>query len=189
LILNPQTGPKNCCKELQITSIKSLSRNRLFNYYYETPSARKISFADIGLNMGLGQIFVYSNKYFGTKLPSTPSWHLGFLRQVKNSPEKGNLIPLQGYLIFSPLFISLIFFAFLGFLCGFFYKTASSNLWSLSIYSWFAAALFMVHSGGGFFATTKFFPALMYIWPFLLFFATKLFFFSVTKMNAYTTKN
>ncbi|MBP7078400.1 MAG: hypothetical protein KBA77_02535, partial [Synergistales bacterium] len=152
-----------------------------FNYYYETPSYRKITFEDIGLNMGLGQIFIYSNKYFGTKLRYTPSWHHGFLRQVKNSSEKGNVVPLQTYLIYLPLFLSLAFFSFLGFLCGFLFKVASSNLWGLSIYSWFAASLFMVHSGGGFFATTKFFPAMMYIWPFLLFYSIKDFFLAVAK--------
>jgi len=140
--------------------------NIYFNEMYKSDKA-SYDLVDIFRHFGFGSIMFYMDKYIGTN----------FLKHVKPSPfynqlqdytRYGNLSSFYGKFIKVPYLFAIIFIFFLGLLNRIIYNNAYNNLFFLSIYSWFAASNFMSFTGLGYFASTRFIPAVLFIWPFLL---------------------
>ena len=117
--------------------------------------------------MGFSSIRLYFDRYFGFEYQ--PVARMLFYEQANNVHAYGNTHTLYGQLIYLPVAFGVAFIPFLGFLIGRIYRLASKNLFFLSMHAWFCAATFMAFAGGGHFTTTRIFPAMLFIWPFLLF--------------------
>lgn len=124
---------------------------------------------DISQSLGLSSIRVYLMRYFGFDFQ--PTDHMIFYLQALNAPINGNTHTLHGQLVYLPMFLLFPFLLFLGFVMGFFYRKAPENLFYISIHCWFSAATFLSFAGAGHFTTTRFFPAMLFIWPFLFVFS------------------
>lgn len=120
---------------------------------------------DISVSMGLGSIRVYLMSYLD--IDFQPINRMIFYLQATNAPIYGNTHTLHGQLAYLPMYLLFPFQLFLGILIGFFYRKAPENLFYLSIHCWFSAATFLSFAGAGHFTTTRFFPAMLFIWPLL----------------------
>ena len=125
------------------------------------------SFDDLFQSMGFSSIRVYMDRYFG--LGFEPYDRMIFYVQAENAHVYGNTHSLYGQLVYLPLVVGIPFIFCLGLLIGRMYRLASSNLFYLSIHCWLSAATFLSFAGAGHFTTTRFFPALLFIWPFLIY--------------------
>ncbi|SMO66090.1 hypothetical protein SAMN06265173_108133 [Thalassovita litoralis] len=134
-----------------------------------SPEFATDGFDDITQSLGLGSIRVYLMKYFGFEFQ--PTERMIFYSQALNAWINGNTHTLYGQLVYLPMFLLFPFLLFLGFLMGFFYRKAPKNLYYISIHCWFSAATFLSFAGAGHFTTTRFFPAMLFIWPFLFVFS------------------
>jgi len=119
-------------------------------------------------DLGFGQIMQYIDKYFNTNL-YLPIKNNNFLPQIEGIDEEGNMSSIYISVFKNPLLIGLIYMFFLGFLSKKLMKTSAKSIFAMSCYCFFSAANFLSFSGGGHFATTRFFPALLFIWPFIVF--------------------
>jgi len=117
-------------------------------------------------DLGFGQIELYLDKYLGTKLYE-PLIGKGFLQQIKGIDVEGNMSSIYLAGINNNPIIGIIYFIFLGYISKKLMKTANYNIFYMSIFAFFSAANFLAFSGGGHFSTTRFFPAMIYIWPFI----------------------
>jgi hypothetical protein len=117
--------------------------------------------------LGFSSILLYLDKYFDLFLSSNISF-FDFLSQSKNEVIYGNTSTLYGPLTIIPFLVAIVYLFFLGFLSRIIYNQAASSLFFMSVYSWISAATFLSFATGGHFSTTRFFPALLFIWPFLL---------------------
>jgi len=124
-------------------------------------------FVDVFRRLGFGSIMFYMDKYLGTDflkhIPPAP-----FYNQLQDYIRYGNLASFYARFTKLPYLLGIFYCFFLGLLNRFVYNHAFKSLFFLSIYSWFAAASFMSFAGTGYFASTRFIPAILYIWPFLL---------------------
>lgn len=140
--------------------------NIYFNEMYESDKS-SYDLVDIFRHFGFGSIMFYMDKYLKTDfLKHTRPFP--FLNQLKDYSRYGNLASFYGTFTKVPYLIAVFFAFFLGLLNRFIYNGAHKSLFFLSIYSWFAASNFMAFAGAGYFASTQFIPAVLFIWPFLL---------------------
>lgn len=116
--------------------------------------------------MGLSSIWVYLDRYLGWEF--SPDLRMIFYLQTKNAYVYGNTHTLYGQLLYLPVMLFIPFVFALGLLIGGVYRLAAHNLFWLSVHCWMSAATFLSFAGAGHFTTTRFFPALLFIWPFLL---------------------
>jgi len=124
------------------------------------------AFSELLRSMGLGSILDYISEYFGIKFQQGQGFE--FRSQASNAIIYGNTSTYYGRLTFLPMSVLLPFWIALGVLVGKIYQKASGSIFYLSIHAWFSAATFLSFSTGGHFVTTRMFPALLFIWPFLL---------------------
>ena len=120
-------------------------------------------------DLGFGQIEQYIDKYLKTKLYEPPAKN-GFLQQIKGIDEEGNMASVYLAGINNNPIIGIIFFLFLGYVSKKLMNSSNNSIFYMSIFCFFSAANFLAFSGGGHFATTRFFPAMIYIWPFIFFY-------------------
>ena len=118
-------------------------------------------------DLGFGQIMIYIDKYLNTNLYQEPI-NSGFLNQIEGIEEEGNMSSIYLTVVKNPILIGESMLFILGALSSILRKYSINNLFFMSSLCFFSAANFLSFSGGGHFATTRFFPALLYIWPFLL---------------------
>lgn len=130
------------------------------------------NFDDLLQSMGFNSIRTYLDSYFG--ITYQPYDRMPFYPQASNASVFGNTHSLYGQVVYLPLVILVPFWIGLGWSIGRIYLLSSRSLFYLSIHVWFSAATFLSFAGAGHFNTTRLFPALLFIWPFLL--IIKLFF-------------
>jgi hypothetical protein len=123
-------------------------------------------FSELMRSMGLGSILDYIDKYFGIEFQQGQRFE--FKSQASNAIIYGNTSTYYSGLTYLPMSVLLPFWVALGVLVGKIYKKASGSIFYLSIHAWFSVATFLAFSTGGHFGTTRMFPALLFIWPFLL---------------------
>jgi len=140
--------------------------NIYFKEMYSSNQNVDFDLVNILRYLGFGSIMRYTDKYFGTNFLRLTRAE-PFNNELKDFVRYGNLASFYGNFTKVPYLISLSFVFFLGLLNRFVYNFAHKNLFILSVYSWFASTSFMAFAGSGYFADTKFFPAVVYIWPFL----------------------
>lgn len=136
------------------------------NTRLSTNIAELMPWNDVMANLGFSTIMIYIDKYLSLNTLSTTNY-LPFLLQSENLKIYGNTCTIYGNLVFVPFIFGFSFMFFLGMFIRLVYKHAHKNLFFMSIYSWLSAASFLSFATGGHFITTRFFPALIYIWPFL----------------------
>lgn len=135
--------------------------------YHADNSTTLYSFTEILSSLGFYSILLYINDYFSDG-PLT-AMTLPFYNQVQGHAIYGNTSMIFGKLLYAPILISALFIMMLGLLCGYFYERRRSNLFCISVLSFLTAASFLSFATGGHFGTTRFFPALLFIWPLLCF--------------------
>ncbi len=115
--------------------------------------------------LGFWSDMFYADKYLGTDFRPQDVAPLPFRNQLRDYVRYGNISTFYGNFIKVPYLLAVVFVFFLGILNRIVYRYAHSSVFALSIYSWFAAASFMSFAGSGYFASTRWVPAVMYIWP------------------------
>jgi hypothetical protein len=123
--------------------------------------------SEVLYHAGLGSILAYVQEYSGLRLAATPGAE-PFLRQLSGVPRYGNVSSIYGSLVRLPLWIGLMLPFALGAMSEWVYRRAFGSTFFQSIYAWMAAAAFLSFAGAGFFTTTRFFPAVLYVWPALV---------------------
>lgn len=121
---------------------------------------------NISRDLGFGQIMIYIDKYLNTNFYQEPI-NSGFLNQIEGIEEEGNMSSIYLVVVKNPILIGMAMLFLLGALSSILRKYSINNLFFMSSLCFFSAANFLSFSGGGHFATTRFFPALLYIWPFI----------------------
>jgi hypothetical protein len=128
------------------------------------------SLDDLLQSMGLSSIRVYLDRYFGWEFQ--PDLRMVFFRQAIGSHVYGNTHTIYGQQVYLPLIAGIPYVIFLGILIGRVFRLAKENVFFLSVHCWFTAATFLSFAGAGHFTTTRFFPAMLFIWPIILFIAS-----------------
>lgn len=128
-----------------------------------------IPWNDLLSNLGFGSVFSYLDKYLSFNLSAEESY-LIFHKLSSNLPIYGNTSTFYGNLVYVPIPLTILHVFILGYLSRFFYVKSNVSLIALSVLAWFSAAHFLSFATGGHFSTTRFIPALLYIWPLIFIF-------------------
>lgn len=145
-----------------------------FNYHFNNLHFNNLSVKTYGIstfaktfsNLGFKQIMIYIDKYFKTRL-TYDLYKNPFIQQLLNTNIYGNTATFYASFTRVNYFISMLFIFILGLMNRYVYNKANKKILFLSIYSWLAVANSTSFATGGYFATTRFFPALLHIWPYL----------------------
>jgi hypothetical protein len=130
-----------------------------------TNNADIFSFSHFFESLGFGSVMFYFDKYF--YLSYSPSLIFPFLQQIENFHVYGNTATVYGSFLGVNILISSLYFILLGLIGSYLYHNAKYSMFILVVLCWFSASHFLSFATGGHFITTRFFPALLFIFPFL----------------------
>jgi hypothetical protein len=112
---------------------------------------------------GLRSIFLYLDEYFS--LDILLNSNMIFFQQVENMHVYGNTHTIFGQMMYLPVIIYYFYLIFFGALLKFSHDMSRRSLAFLTVHTWFCAASVLSFGGAGHFMTTRFFPAVLFIFP------------------------
>jgi hypothetical protein len=141
-----------------------------FLYHFDSFPISLVSLSGAGQiyeALGLSSISSYIDDYFNFNIEIES--RMIFIQQVAGQKVYGNTHTIFGQLIYLP---SILYFPYLlcfGFLLKKIHLMSRKSVYFLTVHCWFSAASFLAFSGAGHFTTTRFFPAILFIFPLYLF--------------------